>query len=197
MARFERTRPLSKMATFFQRSSTCLLSSLSPFPFLSLTAPFPSLIAHAPPLRSQLFLYNSIFRALDRSQLDVPEVRQSFATILQLCLDSRPKVRKRTANLVSDVLSNAPSPPLRHPYAERVAEWLQTSLQQASSGLFSNSKTTGKGSNPPDAAIHLLALLRPVLPDLPLDVSFVLLSKATADYVSGYPTNHFCPFDPS
>ncbi|KAG6333632.1 hypothetical protein ID866_5457 [Astraeus odoratus] len=137
---------------------------------LSLTASlFPSLTAHAPPLRSQLALYNVIFRVLDRSQLDGPGVRQSFATVLQLCLDSRPKVRKRAVDLVSDVLSNPPSPLLRHPYAERVAEWLETSLHQASSGVLSKSKTAAKGSDSADVAMHLLALLRPILPNLPLD----------------------------
>ncbi|KAF9241576.1 armadillo-type protein [Melanogaster broomeanus] len=137
---------------------------------LSLTAPlFPSLTEHAPPLRSQLTLYNSIFHALDRSQLDVPTVRQSFATVLQLCLDPRPKVRKRAAELVSEVLSNPPSPLLRHPYAERVAEWIQTSLHQASSGVLPKTKSATKESSSADTAIHLLALLRPILPNLPLD----------------------------
>ncbi|KAF8554190.1 NUC173-domain-containing protein [Imleria badia] len=136
---------------------------------LSLTAPlFPSLSAHAPPLRSQLTLYNSIFHALDRSQLDTPTVRQSFATILQLCLDSRPKVRKRAVDLVGDVLSNPPSPLLRHPYAERVAEWMQNSLHQASSGVLPKSKSTTTEFSV-DNAIRLLALLRPILPNLPLD----------------------------
>lgn len=138
---------------------------------LSLTAPlFPSLSAHAPPLRSQLTLYNSIFHVLDRSQLDTPAVRQSFATVLQLCLDPRPKVRKRAVDLVNDVLSNPPSPLLRHPYAERVAEWLQNSLLQASSGVLPKSKST-TGEFSVDNAIRLLALLRPILPNLPLEVS--------------------------
>lgn len=138
---------------------------------LSLTAPlFPSLADHAPPLRSQLTLYNSIFHALDRSQLDTPIVRQSFATVLQLCLDDRPKVRKRAVDLVDEVLSNPPSPLLRHPYAERVAEWMQNSLHQASSGVLPKSKSATKGFSV-DSAIRLLALLRPILPNLPLDVS--------------------------
>ncbi|KAI9569645.1 armadillo-type protein [Boletus coccyginus] len=135
---------------------------------LSLTAPlFPSLSAHAPPLRSQLTLYNSIFHVLDRSQLDTPAVRQSFATVLQLCLDPRPKVRKRAVDLVNDVLSNPPSPLLRHPYAERLAEWMQNSLLQASSGVLPKSKSTTKEFSV-DNAIRLLALLRPILPNLPL-----------------------------
>ncbi|KIK91816.1 hypothetical protein PAXRUDRAFT_34789 [Paxillus rubicundulus Ve08.2h10] len=158
-----------------------LLALISPFvsqpviqsslnTLLSSTAPlFPSLAGHAPPLRSQLTLYNAIFRALDRSQLDLSTVRQSFATVLQLCLDPRPKVRKRAAELVSDVLWNPPSPLLRHPYAQRVAEWMQTSLHQASSGVLPKTKPAVKESSSADTAIYLLALLRPILPTLPLD----------------------------
>ncbi|KAG9316604.1 armadillo-type protein [Chiua virens] len=158
-----------------------LLASVAPFvprpviqsnlnTLLSLTAPlFPALSSHAPPLRSQLTLYDFVFRALDRSQLDMPAVRQSFATILQLCLDPRPKVRKRAIDLVDDVLSNPPTPLVRHPYAERVAEWMQNSLHQASSGVLPKSKSSAKESSV-DNAIRLLTLLRPILPNLPLDV---------------------------
>jgi ribosomal RNA-processing protein 12 len=143
---------------------------------LSLTAPlFPALMAHAPPLRSQLTLYNAVFRALDRSQLDVSAVRQSFASVLQLCLDPRPKVRKKAADIVKDVLSFPPSPLIRHPYAQRVADWAHIALQQASSGALPKSKSSGKGSDTSAAetAIHLLAFLRPVLPQLPLDVCLI------------------------
>ncbi|KAH7916528.1 armadillo-type protein [Hygrophoropsis aurantiaca] len=139
---------------------------------LSLTSPlFPSLLGHAPPLRSQLTLYNVIFRSIDRSQIDVQGVRQSFASILQLCLDPRPKVRRKAADIVKDVLSNPPSPLARHPYAERVAEWLQIALHQASSGALPKSKSAGKSTEPSAAetAIHLLAFLRPVLSYLPSD----------------------------
>ncbi|KAG1904253.1 armadillo-type protein [Suillus fuscotomentosus] len=139
---------------------------------LSLTAPlFPALMAHAPPMRSQLTLYNAVFRALDKSQLDVSAVRQSFASILQLCLDPRPKVRKKAADIVKDVLSFPPSPLIRHPYAQRVAEWAHIALQQASTGALPKSKSSGKGSDTSAAetAIHLLAFLRPVLPNLPLE----------------------------
>ena len=158
---------LALVASFVPRP--VIQSNLSTL--LSLTAPlFPSLSAHAPPLRSQLTVYTSIFHALDRSQLDTPAVRQSFATVLQLCLDPRPKVRKRAVDLVNDVLSNPPSPLLRHPYAERIAEWMQNSLHQASSGVLPKSKSATKEFSV-DNAIRLLALLRPVLPNLPLDVS--------------------------
>ncbi|KAG7446321.1 ribosomal RNA-processing protein 12 [Guyanagaster necrorhizus] len=134
---------------------------------LSLTAPlFPSLLAHAPPLRSQLSLYHTIFTSFDRSQLEIRDVRQAFATILQLCLDSRPKVRKRASDLVKDVLTSPPTPLLQHPFADRVAEWVTTALVEVNQGPFSRSKQ-GKSSPGAEQAIHLLASLRPVLSFLP------------------------------
>jgi ribosomal RNA-processing protein 12 len=98
---------------------------------LFLTAPlFPSLNQHPPALRSQLSLYHSIFRSLDRTQLDVQGVRQSFASILQLCLDPRPKVRKKAADIVKNLLSSPPIPLMRHPYSERVSDWVKKHLDR-------------------------------------------------------------------
>ncbi|KIY44425.1 NUC173-domain-containing protein [Fistulina hepatica ATCC 64428] len=135
---------------------------------LSLTSPlFPPLHEHAPPLRSQISLYHAVFQALDRSQLDSPGVRQTFASILQLCLDPRPKVRKKAAEVVKDVLAHAPPPFSRHPYAERVADWIRSSLADASSrpvfrGKGSQADTTGS-----DIAISIVSLLSGILPNLP------------------------------
>ncbi|KAJ7268814.1 ribosomal RNA-processing protein 12 [Mycena haematopus] len=120
------------------------------------TAPlFPSLIQHAPALRSQLSLYHVMLQTLDRSQLETQGIRQTFASILQICLDPRPKVRKKAADTVRDVISNPPAPLSRHPYAERVAEWIKSALSEGSEPVAA------------DSAIHVLALLRPVLPWLP------------------------------
>ena len=139
---------------------------------LSLTAPlFPSLVPHAPPLRSQLSLYEAVLRALDRPQLETPGLRQAFESILHLCLDPRPKVRKRAAELVKDVLSSPPPPSMQHPYAERVADWIKAALGEITSGgvpKFKGKKADNEGS---ESAIHLLAFLRPVLPSLPSSVS--------------------------
>ncbi len=123
---------------------------------LSHTSPlFPSLMPHASPLRSQIGLYGSVFRALDRSQLATQGVRQSFASVLQLCLDVRPKVRKRAAEVITDVLSTPPTPLMRHPYNDRVAEWTKSS----------------SGLDGAEVALHLLSFLRPVILRLPLSVS--------------------------
>lgn len=140
---------------------------------LSLTGPlFPSLKTHAPALRSQLALYHVIFQALDRSQLEAQGIRQIFASILQICLDPRPKVRKKAVDLVKDVVAAPPAPLARHPYAEQVAEWVESALSGVNAGPLSRPKS-GKVSEASGGgtAIHILAFLRPMLSNLPPTVS--------------------------
>ncbi len=140
---------------------------------ISLTAPlFPTLVPHAPALRSQLTFYATVLLALERQQLETPGLRQAFGSLLHLCLDPRPKVRKKAAELVKDVLANPPSPMLRHPYSERVAEWTSITLSELTSGglpKFKGKKGDNDGS---ETAIHLLAFLRPVLSTLPSSVRY-------------------------
>lgn len=137
---------------------------------LSLTGSlFPSLIPHAPALRSQLAIYHIIFQSLDRSQLETPGIRQSFASILQLCVDPRPKVRKKAANVVQEVLSRPPVPLARHPYAEAVADWVKSALLKVNSGPLPRAKTSELSCT--EIAIHVLAFLRPVISHLPPPVS--------------------------
>ena len=148
---------------------------------LSLTAPlFPLLQTHAPPLRSQLTIYSFILKSLERSHLEVQGVRQTFASILQLCLDPRPKVRKKAADTVKDTLASPPPPMARHPYADRVAEWVKTSLADVYSGILESfsPKTPARALELPTAetAIHLLAFLRPVLLNLPPSVSALFIT---------------------
>ncbi|KZT72213.1 NUC173-domain-containing protein [Daedalea quercina L-15889] len=135
---------------------------------VSLTSPlFSTLVSHAPPLRSQLGLYGAIFQALERPQLESQGLRQSFNFIVQLVLDPRPKVRKRAAELVKDVLANPPSPLLQHPYAQRVTDWTISALGEVNTGAPVKFKGKKAETENPDTAIHLLAFLRPVLPTLP------------------------------
>lgn len=138
---------------------------------LSLTAPlFPLLSKHAPPLRSQLGLYEAVLKVLDRSQLEVQAVRQSFASILQLCLDPRPKVRKRAAEVIKEVLASPPSPLVLHPYAERVAEWVKSTLIDVNANALPKSKAQRTDVESGEVGIHLLAFLRLVLFKLPPSV---------------------------
>ncbi|KIK67172.1 hypothetical protein GYMLUDRAFT_37225 [Collybiopsis luxurians FD-317 M1] len=131
---------------------------------LTLTAPlFPSLLNHAPALRSQLSLYQFVLVSLDRSQLETHGIRQAFASILQLCVDPRPKVRKKAAEVVRDVLSKPPPPSTIHPYAERVAEWTRSALVDVNKSALSRSKSDSDG----ETAIHLLAFLKQSISKLP------------------------------
>nr|VWP02479.1 G protein alpha subunit [Ganoderma boninense] len=158
---------------------------------ITLTSPlFPALSPHAPPLRSQLALYGTVILALDRSQLDTQGLRQAFMTILQLAIDPRPKVRKKAAEVVKDVLSAPPPPTIKHPFAEKVAEWVKVALSEVSSGglpKFKGKKAETEGS---EAAIHLLAFLRPILPTLPseslssITSSLLLLPRLGNPYIS-------------
>ena len=137
---------------------------------LSLTGPlFPSLIPHAPALRSQLALFHVVFQSLNRSQLETPGIRQSFASVLRLCIDPRPKVRKKAASVVQDVLASPPAPLARHPYAEAVADWVKSALSQVNSGPLPRAK--GPDASGAEIAIHILAFLRPMLSNLPPSVS--------------------------
>lgn len=135
---------------------------------VSLTAPlFPRLTPHVAALRHQLTLYAVVLQALDRSQLDAQGVRQVFASILQLCTDPRPKARKKAAEVVRDVIVHPPSPLVRHPYGERVAEWASTQLSETSAKPVFHGKGKQNGADPADAAIYVLHVLRPVIPFLP------------------------------
>lgn len=137
-----------------------------------LTSPlFPLLVTHAPPLRSQIGLYSSVFRALDRSQLEAQGVRQSFASVLQLCLDARPKVRKRATEAIKDVLSSPPTPLIRHPYGDRVAEWVKSTMTDVTANVLSRSKQSTSNMEAAEVALHLLSFLRPVILKLPPTVS--------------------------
>ncbi|KAF8628897.1 hypothetical protein AX15_003680 [Amanita polypyramis BW_CC] len=84
-------------------------------------------------------------------------------------MDPRPKVRKKAADVVRDVLAAPPAPLSRHPYAERVADWVKRILTEVNAGPFSKARH-GKSSEgfSPDTAIHVLAFLRPVIPNLPV-----------------------------
>ena len=142
---------------------------------LSLTTPlFPALIQHAPALRSQLSLYQGVLRALDRSQLEVQGIRQSFASILQLCIDPRPKVRKKAVEVVNDIISSPPPPLVVHPYSQRVADWTKSNLVEANANPIAKAKGPKQSTgNNADTAIHLLAFLRQVLPHFPPTVRCV------------------------
>jgi ribosomal RNA-processing protein 12 len=141
---------------------------------LSLTAPlFPTLIPHAPPLRSQLAIYNSVYPVLERPQLESTQgLRQSFASILHLTLDPRPKVRKKAAEVIRDVLASAPPPSVRHPYAPQVSDFILSTLTNDVSPVKGKKRGNTNGT---ETGIHILALLGPIVLTLPPSVRDVMI----------------------
>ena len=141
---------------------------------LSLTAPlFPPLVPHAPPLRSQLTIYNSVYPILERSQLESAQgLRQSFASILHLTLDPRPKVRRKAAEVIHDVLASAPPPSVRHPYASQVSDFIRSTLTNDVSPMRAKKRGSTDGT---ETGIHILALLGPIVLTLPPSVCVILI----------------------
>lgn len=94
---------------------------------LGTVAPLFPLISSSPPsLRSAIGIVSAIIGALDVHHLtsSAPIIRQSFATILDLTIDPRPKVRKRAQLAVSDIIHAPPPPLLVHPYGKQTAEFV-------------------------------------------------------------------------
>ncbi|KAG8705738.1 hypothetical protein FRC08_001489 [Ceratobasidium sp. 394] len=94
--------------------------------FLPLLAPLlPLSLKHAPALRSLLSVLSALWAPLDASTLTgTPLLRNAWASVLQLCVDSRPKIRKKAQEVVKAVLSAPPAPMARHPYADQTAQSL-------------------------------------------------------------------------
>ena len=82
-----------------------------------------------------------------------------------LCNDCIDGARKRADELVRDVLASPPPPLLRHPYSDKVGEWIVIALAEVSA-LGATKHKAKKGAGADDTittAIHLLAFIRPVL----------------------------------
>lgn len=93
---------------------------------LETIAPLLPLVASsAPSLRSSIGILSSVILALDLHHLTSgpPLLRQSYATLLELTVDPRPKVRKRAQEAVGEIVDSPPPPLLVHPYANQTAEY--------------------------------------------------------------------------
>ncbi|KAJ1300373.1 hypothetical protein OPQ81_005192 [Rhizoctonia solani] len=101
---------------------------------LPLLAPLlPLSSQHPPALRSLLSVLSSLWAPLDAPTLTgTPLLRNAWASVLQLCVDPRPKVRKKAQEVVKAVLAAPPAPMLRHPYAQPTAQYLLNLLTDVS-----------------------------------------------------------------
>ncbi|CUA76354.1 Ribosomal RNA-processing protein 12 [Saccharomyces cerevisiae S288c] [Rhizoctonia solani] len=101
---------------------------------LPLLAPLlPLSSQHPPALRSLLSVLCSLWAPLDAPTLTgTPLLRNAWASVLQLCVDPRPKVRKKAQEVVRTVLAAPPAPMMRHPYAEQTAQYILNRLTNVS-----------------------------------------------------------------
>ncbi|KDN35834.1 hypothetical protein RSAG8_11268, partial [Rhizoctonia solani AG-8 WAC10335] len=101
---------------------------------LPLLAPLlPLSSQHPPALRSLLSVLCSVWAPLDAPTLTgTPLLRNAWASVLQLCVDPRPKVRKKAQEVAKSVLATPPAPMMRHPYAEQTAQYLLNLLTDVS-----------------------------------------------------------------
>lgn len=84
---------------------------------------FPLISSSAPALRSAIGVVAALIGSLDSLHLtsSTPILRQSYATMLDLTIDPRPKVRKRAQEAISDIINSPPPPMQVHPYAKQTA----------------------------------------------------------------------------
>ncbi|BGP50967.1 pre-rRNA processing protein [Rhodotorula kratochvilovae] len=92
-----------------------------------------SFAQHAPALKSLVALAQALLTAAPAQVLekDLDGCRSVYATILSLCADARPKVRRRAQEAVHAVLESPPPPAVVHPYADETAQWVCGKLDEA------------------------------------------------------------------
>ena len=135
--------PFVPPALLRSQSST-LLSTLVPL--------LPHTHSHAPSLKSLVTIFGVFISSLDSHSLDAPGLRNAFSTLVEHIIDPRPKVRRKAAEAIRDILSNPPPPLQAHPWRVQVGEWACAVLQT-------------QGAEP-ETLIHLLASLKMLVPRL-------------------------------
>ncbi|CAO1624819.1 unnamed protein product [Parajaminaea phylloscopi] len=147
------------------------LSSLLPAIYFVLSNPHPSATAaaesHSALLRSAIAILQAVLQHVGRDRAllqSETQLRSSWDATLELCADSRPKVRRRAQEAVGSILSgstdglagsadlvsdHAWSSAKPHPYASRTAEWCARTLASVSqSGGVQSNKGKSKGKSP-------------------------------------------------
>ncbi|SCZ95695.1 BZ3500_MvSof-1268-A1-R1_Chr8-1g09735 [Microbotryum saponariae] len=96
---------------------------------------FTSFMGHAPAVKSLLAIGQAALSILSLSVLEKDlHVRTTYAAILSLCEDARPKVRRRAQEAVQELLKKPPPPSTVHPYMTESANWILNKLQDAVKG---------------------------------------------------------------
>ncbi|OLL26035.1 Ribosomal RNA-processing protein 12 [Neolecta irregularis DAH-3] len=108
--------------------------------------------AHAPFLRSSIGVLEILLKNQDGPSWTCGLALQAMRALLGICLDPRPKVRKRAQEAVGRILSCPPPPSLDHPAFSVVSEIALNSVQELIS-------TSGKSKLQDARGIHSLQLV--------------------------------------
>jgi ribosomal RNA-processing protein 12 len=156
--------------------------------------------ADAPLIRASIGCLESLLVVQDARAWELPQSsvspRRAVAGLLQISVDTRPKVRKRAQEALGKVLANPPpSPSLDHPAADMCAETAQKMLHDIAE-LAAKSKKHKAAKEPlnkdPDL-IHALQLIKTIAtssggwPSRKIDVLCELLlniSKSSNEYLT-------------
>ena len=159
--------------------------------------------ADAPLIRSSVGCLESLLVVQDARAWELPQSqispRRAIAGLLQISVDTRPKVRKRAQDALAKVLASPPpSPSLDHPAADMCAETAMKMLHDIAEAA-AKARKQHKASKDKDAQnkdpdlIHALQLIKTIatssggLPSRKIDVLCELLlniSKSSNEYLT-------------
>lgn len=136
---------------------------------LSLLAPLLNASGlNAPFLRSAIGCLESLLVAQDAAAWNFPQShtgpRQAVPVLLSLAIDSRPKIRKRAQEALTNILQNPPpGPAIDHPAAELCAGAAQNNLKNAVDLAQNARRHKGRPDNSHEpAVIHALQLTKTI-----------------------------------
>ncbi|ORY01799.1 NUC173-domain-containing protein [Basidiobolus meristosporus CBS 931.73] len=104
----------------------------------------------APIARAVIACLESLLAAQDSAAWKKLPTKNTFNSLLQLCLDGRPKVRRRAHEAIHKIISSSPTANFQHPAAFSVAKFCIKVLKESS-------------QSEPGSAHHILALVKPII----------------------------------
>ncbi|OAL20262.1 hypothetical protein AYO22_08974 [Fonsecaea multimorphosa] len=147
-------------ASLLRSQFTTILSLLAPY--LNASS------ANGPLLRSAVGCLESLLIAQDAAAWNLPQTqaspRQTVPLLLTLAIDSRPKIRKRAQEAITNILKNPPpGPAIDHPAAELCAVAAQNNLKNAVDLAHQVRRQKGRSDDSHEpAVIHALQLTKTI-----------------------------------
>ncbi|KAK4047187.1 pre-rRNA processing protein [Microbotryomycetes sp. JL221] len=90
---------------------------------------FETFATQAPAVKSLIQLGQSLLSTVPSKQLERDQhCRQVYATVLQLCSDARPKVRRRAQEAIIALIQSPPPPTMIHHYKSETSKWIVDKL---------------------------------------------------------------------